>query len=141
MNLLRWSEGLVGIAAIFVNQLGGRWSDSVGRRLFFLLGPLMNVANGLVMFRNTGSANLLMVSRVFKMVFTTQAHTQSDVHTHKTHRRWSGLLTDACGYRFSSTVMLTAALMDTCSGACAHTTNLSLRARACVSSRLLIDCV
>ena len=71
-SLLANTQGVVGVASIFVNQLGGRLSDTFGRRCFFLLGPLMNVANGLFIFSRASSqrnsAMLLMASRLFKMV-------------------------------------------------------------------------
>ena len=71
-SLLANTQGVVGVASIFVNQLGGRLSDTFGRRSFFLLGPLMNVANGLFIFSRASSqrnsAMLLMASRLFKMV-------------------------------------------------------------------------
>ena len=54
-SLLANTQGVVGVASIFVNQLGGRLSDTFGRRSFFLLGPLMNVANGLFIFSRASS--------------------------------------------------------------------------------------
>ena len=35
-------SGFMGVLGLFVNQIGGKLSDSIGRKPLFLLGPIVN---------------------------------------------------------------------------------------------------
>lgn len=65
-------SGAAGIASLFVNQAGGKLSDSLGRKQLFMLGPLCNVLANVWVFRS-GSSSLavLMVCKVVRLVFST----------------------------------------------------------------------
>jgi MFS family permease len=87
-KLLANTQGLVGIIGLLLNQMGGRLSDSFGRRRFLLVGPLCNILLGLTVFNRSKSLLTVLVCRVLRMVVTT----------------------------FSNTVMISASLADVCSG-------------------------
>ena len=40
------TSGIIGILGIFVNQIGGKLSDVLGRKLFFLVGPITSILCG-----------------------------------------------------------------------------------------------
>ena len=65
-------SGAAGIVSLFVNQAGGKLSDSLGRKQLFMLGPLCNVLANVWVFRS-GSSSLavLMVCKVVRLVFST----------------------------------------------------------------------
>uniref|UniRef100_A0A7S0AT86 Major facilitator superfamily (MFS) profile domain-containing protein n=1 Tax=Pyrodinium bahamense TaxID=73915 RepID=A0A7S0AT86_9DINO len=82
------ATGITGVAGLFLNQVGGKLSDSLGRKLFFLTGPLVNILAAAAVLQRSGSIAVLMLVRILKSIFTT----------------------------FSGTVMCQAALADICSG-------------------------
>lgn len=82
------ATGITGVAGLFLNQIGGKLSDALGRRLFFLSGPAVNILSGLVVVKRSGNIATLMAMRIVRSVFIT----------------------------FSGTVMCQAALADICSG-------------------------
>jgi len=73
---------------VVVNQVGGKLSDSIGRKPFFLLGPVCQMACGLACFTKPDSARVLAITKVLRGIFTT----------------------------FSGTVMTSAAMRDTFKG-------------------------
>jgi len=83
------TNAISGLAGLFLNQIGGKLSDSLGRKPFFLIGPLVNIACSMAILRNSGSAAVLSITRVLRSIFIT----------------------------FSGTVMCSASLADICSGA------------------------
>jgi MFS family permease len=90
--LLSSTSTISGLISIFVNQVGGRLSDTIGRKLLFLVGPAFSLIQGVLIFLNSASANpslsLLLVLRTLRMCFGT----------------------------FSSSVMSTASLSDLAEG-------------------------
>eukprot|EP00927_Polykrikos_kofoidii_P072320 TRINITY_DN68454_c0_g1_i1.p1 TRINITY_DN68454_c0_g1~~TRINITY_DN68454_c0_g1_i1.p1 ORF type:complete len:448 (-),score=50.10 TRINITY_DN68454_c0_g1_i1:23-1366(-) len=86
--LLGNTTGLVGLLGMVFNQVGGRVSDSIGRKPCFLLGPICNFILGLTVYKNSSNVSLLLVARALRSIFTT----------------------------FSSTVTIQAALQDVVSG-------------------------
>ena len=54
-----------------MNQLGGKLSDCLGRRAFFLVGPLVNSCIGALVYTNPNSLPLLVATRVLKISMTT----------------------------------------------------------------------
>ncbi len=87
-KVLASTQGLVGILSLFVNQLGGKISDSKGRKTFLLIGPIGNVICGSLVFKNFENRSLVVACRVIRLLITT----------------------------FSNTVMVTASLADTVTG-------------------------
>jgi len=87
-RLLANSQGVVGVLSPLIFQFGGKLSDSLGRRLFLLVGPAANIVNGLIVAAYPRSLAVLLFSRVSRLMFTT----------------------------FSGTVIGNAALMDVASG-------------------------
>jgi len=87
-KLLANTLGLVGILGIVVNQIGGKLSDSFGRKPFLMLGPAANIVLGGLVFRNFKNRALVLSLRVLRQILTT----------------------------FSSSVMLQSALADIMSG-------------------------
>lgn len=88
VQVLANTQGLVGLLGLFLNQIGGKLSDSIGRKPGLLLGPFGNILLGQLVYFNSSNRLLVLVCRVMRMVITT----------------------------FSNTVMISAALADTCSG-------------------------
>lgn len=86
-RLLGNTSGIVGILSLVLNQAGGKLSDSIGRRPGFIIGPLINVFLGLIVFKSPRNLTSVTICRVLRYLFTT----------------------------FSNTVMCTAALADVCS--------------------------
>jgi len=78
-----------GISGLFLNQIGGKLSDSLGRKVLFLSGPLMNIMAALAFINKSKNVGALLAARVVKSIFTT----------------------------FSGTVMCQASLADITSGA------------------------
>merc|ERR1719245_1249555 len=74
-RLLSGSSGLVGILSIFLNQIGGKFSDSVGRKPGLLLGPIGNMILGALVYKNSGSKHLILASRILRMSITTFSNT------------------------------------------------------------------
>lgn len=87
-QVLSATQAMVGILGLFLNQIGGKLSDSFGRRFFFMFGPCMNMASALAVIRNPTNITVLAIARVLRSLFTT----------------------------FSGTVIATAALRDVCAG-------------------------
>lgn len=48
-TVLANTQGLVGLASVFVNQAGGKLSDAMGRKPFLMLGPAANILFGHLM--------------------------------------------------------------------------------------------
>jgi len=87
-TLLANTSGLVGLIGIIINQIGGKFSDALGRKPFLLLGPAANVFFGVLMYRYSKHRRVVLPVRILRAILTT----------------------------FSSTVMLTAAMADIVSG-------------------------
>ena len=73
--LLSGTSSVSNIISLVVNQIGGRLSDAVGRKLLFLVGPGFSAAQGLLIFANQGSASpslaLLVVCRTLRLCLGT----------------------------------------------------------------------
>ena len=87
-TVLANTQGLVGLASVFINQAGGKVSDALGRKPFLLLGPAANILFGFLMYQYSNRRRVVLPVRILRSILTT----------------------------FSSTVMLTAAMADTTSG-------------------------
>merc|ERR1719183_2577083 len=74
-RLLANTQGLVGVIGLLLNQMGGRLSDSMGRRRFLLVGPLCNILLGATVFNRSHSLLTILVCRVLRMVVTTFSNT------------------------------------------------------------------
>lgn len=74
-QLLASTSGLVGILSIICNQIGGKLSDSVGRKPALLLGPLCNIALGSLVYLKHKSLFTVLACRTLRMVFTTFSNT------------------------------------------------------------------
>lgn len=85
-RLLGNTSGIVGLLSLFLNQVGGKLSDAVGRKPGFLVGPMTNVVLGWLVFKNSSNRALVIACRILRLVCTT----------------------------FSNTVMVDAALADVC---------------------------
>lgn len=68
---LATSSGLTGVAGLLINQIGGKLSDSIGRRPFLMIGPITNIACGMAIIKKADSVVALMILRIMKSVFTT----------------------------------------------------------------------
>mmetsp|Transcript_2072 Transcript_2072/g.6501 ORF Transcript_2072/g.6501 Transcript_2072/m.6501 type:complete len:457 (-) Transcript_2072:35-1405(-) len=97
---LALSTGITGVAGLFLNQIGGKLSDALGRKAFFLAGPLVNILGAAALMRGSQSLFVLMVCRVLRSITIT----------------------------FSGTVMSQAALADICSGQEAALVNTRIQA-------------
>mmetsp|Transcript_23592 Transcript_23592/g.42627 ORF Transcript_23592/g.42627 Transcript_23592/m.42627 type:complete len:434 (-) Transcript_23592:78-1379(-) len=64
-------NALAGILGIVINQLGGKLSDSLGRKLFFTLGPLAQITSGILSCTFPGQVALLQFSKTLRLIFTT----------------------------------------------------------------------
>ena len=82
------TSGIVGIVGIFVNQLGGKLSDALGRKQFWYAGPLFSVFTGLAVRSFSNNLFVVALCRCLRLVTTT----------------------------FSASVMLGASLSDVASG-------------------------
>mmetsp|Transcript_27023 Transcript_27023/g.62429 ORF Transcript_27023/g.62429 Transcript_27023/m.62429 type:complete len:474 (+) Transcript_27023:77-1498(+) len=87
-KLLANTQGIVGLAGLFLNQAGGKLSDALGRKPFLLLGPLGNIILGATVFNNIKNRTVVTICRILRLMITT----------------------------FSSTVMIQASLADTIAG-------------------------
>lgn len=72
---LATTTSLVSVVGVLVNQLGGKLSDSFGRRPIFMVGPIVNMLVGILVFRHSTNLRLIMGCRVAKMVVTTLSGT------------------------------------------------------------------
>jgi MFS family permease len=68
--MLSLSTGVTGIISLFVNQIGGKLADAIGRLPLLQVGSVMNILVALIMKRSKSPSSLL-VCRVLKLVFTT----------------------------------------------------------------------
>ena len=64
-------SGATGIISLFVNQAGGKLSDSTGRRPLFLLGPIVTILCNLAVFRFSTNLKVLMATKTLRLVFNT----------------------------------------------------------------------
>mmetsp|Transcript_59932 Transcript_59932/g.154253 ORF Transcript_59932/g.154253 Transcript_59932/m.154253 type:complete len:449 (-) Transcript_59932:108-1454(-) len=87
-KLLSNTSGLVGLLGLFINQAGGKISDTTGRKMHLLAGPLSNILWGILVFNRPTHRNTVLFCRIMRMILTT----------------------------FSNTVMTSAALADVFSG-------------------------
>eukprot|EP00413_Alexandrium_margalefii_P027182 CAMPEP_0204575596 /NCGR_PEP_ID=MMETSP0661-20131031/41283_1 /ASSEMBLY_ACC=CAM_ASM_000606 /TAXON_ID=109239 /ORGANISM="Alexandrium margalefi, Strain AMGDE01CS-322" /LENGTH=514 /DNA_ID=CAMNT_0051584253 /DNA_START=39 /DNA_END=1582 /DNA_ORIENTATION=- len=85
---LAMSTGIMGVSGLFVNQIGGKLSDALGRKPFFLTGPIVIMLGVAARLRRSKSVATLMAVRVLSGISIT----------------------------FSGTVMCQASLADICSG-------------------------
>jgi len=88
-RMLGATAGAAGVLGLLVNQVGGKLSDSLGRKPFYLLGPLVNVVLGLVVYLSTSKSKWLLVScRMIRMIVTTfsgtvmTSATLNDIYRH-----------------------------------------------------------
>jgi len=58
-----------------LNQLGGKLSDAVGRKVFFNFGPVMQMVTGLICYARPDSALLLATFKAVKIMATTLSGT------------------------------------------------------------------
>lgn len=71
MRALSTSTGLVGVLGLVVNQLGGKISDAIGRKLGYVVGPVVNMIAAALVIGKGDSLFVLIASRVLKLIFTT----------------------------------------------------------------------
>eukprot|EP00944_MAST-04C_sp_MAST-4C-sp1_P013545 g13545.t1 len=64
------TSGIIGILGIFVNQIGGRLSDVLGRKLFFLVGPITSVLCGVLVSNFSKSLYMVAVCRILRILMT-----------------------------------------------------------------------
>ena len=64
------TSGMIGILGLFVNQIGGKLSDVLGRKMFYLVGPITSILCGF--FVNTFGDNFYAVTacRVVRILMT-----------------------------------------------------------------------
>lgn len=74
-RLLSNTSGLVGVLGLFVNQAGGKLSDSLGRKTFLMTGPLLNILWGMLVYTNPTNKAVVLACRVLRSVFTTFSNT------------------------------------------------------------------
>lgn len=74
-QMLSNSSGLIGLLSLFVNQAGGKLSDSTGRKPYLLLGPLGNVIWGLLVCSYPQSKAVVLFCRIARSVLTTFSNT------------------------------------------------------------------
>lgn len=71
------SQGIIGVAGLFVNQIGGKLSDSFGRKPGFLIGPLVNMLCAAAILTKGKNISVLMVCRVLRSMSITFSGTVS----------------------------------------------------------------
>mmetsp|Transcript_63959 Transcript_63959/g.169294 ORF Transcript_63959/g.169294 Transcript_63959/m.169294 type:complete len:436 (-) Transcript_63959:105-1412(-) len=64
-------NALTGVLGLIVNQFGAKLSDSMGRKSFYVLGPLAQLLAGVLVYANPQSLSVLTTTRVLKGIFTT----------------------------------------------------------------------
>ena len=74
--MLANTQGLVGVLVLFVNQFGGKLSDSMGRKPFMMLGPVANTLIGILVYNNSANMPLVLTCRCFKQMFSSHAFLQ-----------------------------------------------------------------
>lgn len=65
------ANAVAGILGLVVNQIGGKLSDSMGRKSFFYYGPLAQILTGFACFAKSDSALMLGASKALRMCATT----------------------------------------------------------------------
>eukprot|EP00930_Biecheleria_cincta_P035193 TRINITY_DN24221_c0_g1_i1.p1 TRINITY_DN24221_c0_g1~~TRINITY_DN24221_c0_g1_i1.p1 ORF type:complete len:435 (-),score=80.86 TRINITY_DN24221_c0_g1_i1:9-1313(-) len=65
------SNAAASLMGLLVNQIGGKLSDSIGRKQFFLVGPLAQFLTGIACFTKPDSIAVLGTFKAFKMMSTT----------------------------------------------------------------------
>jgi len=70
-RMLGNTAGAVGIMGLFVNQMGGKLSDCIGRRPGLLVGPVGNFIAGMLIFRYPTSKAVVLICRMFRLILTT----------------------------------------------------------------------
>lgn len=45
-SILANTQGLVGVIGVLINQIGGKFSDAMGRKPFLMVGPAANILFG-----------------------------------------------------------------------------------------------
>mmetsp|Transcript_72048 Transcript_72048/g.188814 ORF Transcript_72048/g.188814 Transcript_72048/m.188814 type:complete len:449 (+) Transcript_72048:62-1408(+) len=74
-RLLSNTSGLVGLFGLFINQAGGKLSDTTGRKMHLLAGPLGNILWGLMVFRRPTHRPTVLFCRIMRMMLTTFSNT------------------------------------------------------------------
>ena len=74
-RMLGNTQAAVGLLALFVNQFGGKLSDSLGRRPFMFVGPIGNAIVGTIVFFNHTNLRVVLVCRIIKQIITTFSNT------------------------------------------------------------------
>ena len=65
-------SGFMGVLGLFVNQIGGKLSDSIGRKPLFLLGPIVNTLCNFANFKvGSRSLPLLIATKTLRLTFNT----------------------------------------------------------------------
>ena len=75
MRTLANSQGLMSLLSLVLNQTGGRLSDVTGRKAGLLLGPVLNVLLGVVVFGNASKRSVVVACRILRMIVTSFSNT------------------------------------------------------------------
>jgi hypothetical protein len=60
------TSGLIGILGLLVNQIGGKLSDALGRKYFYLVGPFTSFVCGLLVNSFSNSFSVVTICRVLR---------------------------------------------------------------------------
>lgn len=101
---------LGGLLGLVVNSIGGKLSDSFGRKMFFSIGPLVQCLTGLLSFSFPDNAAMLVLMKTLRMVCTT----------------------------FSGTVMSGTGLRDTFDAPSGELKNMELKVRSKLSLAIIV---
>lgn len=62
---------LAGVFGLLLNQIGGQMSDSLGRKPFYVFGPIMQIATGLIIYAIPRNPVVLTTFKAIKVMATT----------------------------------------------------------------------
>jgi len=74
-RLLGNTSGIVGLASLLVNQIGGKLTDSIGRKPGLLVGPVGNIIIGMLVYARPTDRLLVLACRILRLVITTFSNT------------------------------------------------------------------
>ena len=64
------TSGLIGLLGLIVNQIGGKLSDALGRKYFYLVGPFTSFVCGLLVNSFSNSFSVVTTCRVLRILTT-----------------------------------------------------------------------
>jgi hypothetical protein len=133
-KILANTSGAIGLLGLFINQIGGKLSDVIGRKPGFLVGPLFSILTGLAVHQFPRNYSVVVGARVCRILFT--GFSSSVMCTAALTDVVSGDELSAAFSNFGASVGLSVVLAQLMEGVILHRTNMDIKKPALALSAI-----